>query len=74
MTSRESWRVTVQTAADFAGDLCDALLMVAGTALALVLTAGYAAYVVLLYWWRQMFVLAGVAVLAWLVLLAFGGA
>lgn len=68
MGSRESWRVTGQTAADFAGDLCEALLMLVGTAMTLVVVAGYAAYVIIVYWWRQLLALAGVALLAWLVL------
>lgn len=68
MASRESWRVTGQMVADFARSLCDALLMVAGTAMTLVVVAGHAAYVVIVYWWRQILVIAGVALLAWLVL------
>lgn len=54
--------------ADFAGDLCEALLMVVGTAMTIVIVAGYALYVVILYWWRQLLVVAGVALLAWLAL------
>lgn len=68
MGSRESWRVTGQMVADFFRALCEALLMVVGTAMTLVIVAGYAAYVVIVYWWRQLLVLAGVAVIAWLVL------
>ena len=68
MGSRESWRVTGQMVADFARAICDALLMVVGTAMTLVIVAGYAAYVVLLYWWRQLLVLAAVALVAWLAL------
>lgn len=68
MGSRESWRVTGQMVADFARALCEALLMVAGTAMTLVVVAGYAAYVVLVYWWRQLLVVAAVALLAWLAL------
>lgn len=54
--------------ADFARAICEALLMVAGTAMTLVVVAGYAAYVVLVYWWRQLLVLAAVALVAWLAL------
>lgn len=68
MGSRESWRVTGQMVADFARALCEALLMVVGTAMTLVVVAGYAAYVVIVYWWRQLLVLAGVALVAWLAL------
>ena len=68
MGSRESWRVTGQMVADFARALCEALLMVVGTAMTLVVVAGYAIYVVIVYWWRQLLVVAGVALLAWLVL------
>ena len=68
MGSRESWRVTGQMVADFARAICDALLMLVGTAMTLVVVAGYAAYVVIVYWWRQILVLAGVALLAWLAL------
>ena len=68
MGSRESWRVTGQMVADFARALCEALLMVVGTAMTLVVVAGYAAYVVIVYWWRQLLVVAAVAVIAWLVL------
>lgn len=68
MGSRESWRVTGQTVADFAGALCEAMLMLVGTAMTLVVVAGYAAYVVLLYWWRQLLVVAAVALVAWLAL------
>lgn len=68
MGSRESWRVTGQMVADFARALCEALLMVVGTAMTLVVVAGYAAYVVLVYWWRHLLVLAAVALLAWLAL------
>lgn len=68
MGSRESWRVTGQMVADFARALCEALLMVVGTAMTLVVVAGYAIYVVLLYWWRQLLVLAAVALVAWLAL------
>lgn len=68
MGSRESWRVTGQMVADFARAICDALLMVVGTAMTLVIVAGYAAYVVIVYWWRQLLVLAAVALVAWLAL------
>ena len=68
MGSRESWRVTGQMVADFARAICDALLMLVGTAMTLVVVAGYAAYVVLLYWWRQLLALAAVALAAWLAL------
>ena len=68
MGSSESWRVTGQMVADFAKAICEALLMLVGTAMTLVVVAGYAAYVVLLYWWRQLLVLAAVALVAWLVL------
>lgn len=68
MGSRESWRVTGQMAADFARALCEALLMLVGTAMTLVVVAGYAAYVVILYWWRQMLAVAAVALVAWLAL------
>lgn len=68
MGSKESWRVTGQMVADFARALCEALLMVAGTAMTLVVVAGYAIYVVLLYWWRQLLVVAAVALVAWLAL------
>lgn len=68
MGSRESWRVTGQMVADFARAICEALLMVAGTAMTLVVVAGYAAYVVIVYWWRQLLVVAAVALLAWLAL------
>lgn len=68
MGSRESWRVTSQMVADFSRAICEALLMVVGTVMTLVVVAGYAAYVVLVYWWRQLLVLAGVALLAWLAL------
>lgn len=68
MGSRESWRVTGQMVADFARALCEALLMVAGTAMTLVVVAGYAVYVVLVYWWRQLLVVAAVALVAWLAL------
>lgn len=54
--------------ADFARALCEALLMVAGTAMTLVVVAGYAVYVVLVYWWRQLLVVAAVALVAWLAL------
>ena len=53
---------------DFARAICEALLMVVGTAMTLIIVAGYAIYVVILYWWRQLLVVAGVALLAWLVL------
>lgn len=68
MGSRESWRVTGQMVADFARALCEALLMVVGTAMTLVIVAGYAIYVVLLYWWGQLLVVAAVALLAWMAL------
>lgn len=68
MGSRESWRVTGQMVADFARAICEALLMVVGTAMTLVVVAGYAAYVVIVYWWRQLLVLAAVALVAWLAL------
>lgn len=68
MGSRESWRVTGQMVADFARAICDALLMLVGTAMTLVIVAGYAAYVVIVYWWRQLLVLAAVALVAWLAL------
>ena len=68
MGSRESWRVTGQMVADFARVICDALLMLVGTAMTLVVVAGYAIYVVLLYWWRQLLLLAAVALVAWLAL------
>lgn len=68
MGSRESWRVTGQMVADFARALCEALLMVVGTAMTLVAVASYAVYVVLVYWWRQLLVVAAVALVAWLVL------
>ena len=68
MGSRESWRVTSQMVADFARAICEALLMVVGTAMTLVVVAGYALYVVIVYWWRQLLVLAGVALFAWLAL------
>lgn len=68
MASRESWRVTGQMVADFARAICDALLMLVGTAMTLVVVAGYAAYVVLVYWWRQLLALAAVALVAWLAL------
>ena len=54
MGSRESWSVTGQMVADFARAICEALLMLVGTAMTLVVVAGYAIYVVLLYWWRQL--------------------
>lgn len=60
--------MTGQMVADFARAICDALLMLVGTAMTLVVVAGYAAYVVLLYWWRQLLVLAAVALVAWLAL------
>ena len=60
--------MTGQMVADFARAICDALLMLVGTAMTLVVVAGYAAYVVIVYWWRQILVLAGVALLAWLAL------
>lgn len=68
MGSRESWRVTGQMVADLARAICDALLMLVGTAMTLVVVAGYAAYVVIVYWWRQILVLAAVALAAWLAL------
>ena len=68
MGSRESWSVTGQMVADFARAICEALLMVVGTAMTLVVVAGYAAYVVIVYWWRQLLVVAAVALLAWLAL------
>lgn len=68
MGSRESWRVTGQMVADFARALCEALLMVVGTAMTLVVVAGYAAYVVIVYWWRQLLVVTAVALVAWLAL------
>lgn len=68
MGSRESWRVTGQMVADFARAICEALLMLVGTAMTLVIVAGYAAYVVIVYWWRQILVVAVVALLAWLAL------
>ena len=68
MGSRESWRVTGQMVADFARAICDALLMLVGTAMTLVVVAGYAAYVVIVYWWRQLLALAAVALAAWLAL------
>ena len=68
MGSRESWRVTGQMVADFARALCEALLMLVGTAMTLVVVASYAVYVVLVYWWRQLLVVAAVALVAWLVL------
>lgn len=64
MGSRESWRVTGQMVADFARALCEALLMLVGTAMTLVVVAGYAIYVVFLYWWRQLLVLAAAAMVA----------
>ena len=60
--------MTGQMVADFARAICDALLMLVGTAMTLVVVAGYAAYVVLLYWWRQLLALAAVALAAWLAL------
>lgn len=66
MGSRESWSVTGQMVADFARAICEALLMVVGTAMTLVIVAGYAIYVVIVYWWRQLLVVA--ALVAWLVL------
>ena len=60
--------MTGQMVADFARAICDALLMLVGTAMTLVVVAGYAAYVVLVYWWRQLLVLAAVALVAWLAL------
>lgn len=68
MGSRESWRVTGQMVADFMSALCEALLMVVGTAMTLVVVAGYAIYVVLLYWWRQLLVVAALALAVWLAL------
>ena len=68
MGSRESWRVTGQMVADFARAICDALLMLVGTAMTLVVVAGYAAYVVIVCWWRQLLALAAVALAAWLAL------
>lgn len=68
MGSRESWRVTGQMVADFARAICEALLMVVGTAMTLVVVAGYAAYVVIVYWWRQLLVVAAVALAVWLAL------
>lgn len=53
--------------ADFARALCEALLMVVGTAMTLVIVAGYAIYVILLYWWRQLMVLAVAALVATMV-------
>lgn len=64
MGSRESWSVTSQMVADFARAICDALLMLVGTALTLVVVAGYAAYVVLVYWWRQLIVAAALVPIA----------
>ena len=46
--------MTGQMVADFARAICEALLMLVGTAMTLVVVAGYAIYVVLLYWWRQL--------------------
>lgn len=67
MGSRESWSVTGQMVADFARALCEALLMVVGTAMTLVVVAGYAIYVVLVYWWRQILVVAAAAMVATMV-------
>ena len=64
MGSRESWRVTGQMVADFVKAICDALLMLVGTAMTLVVVAGYSAYVVLLYWWRQLIVIAALMLIA----------
>lgn len=64
MGSRESWRVTGQTVADFARAICDALLMLVGTAMTLVIVAGYVAYVALVYWWRQLIVVAALVLIA----------
>ena len=60
--------MTGQMVADFARAICDALLMLVGTAMTLVVVAGYAAYVVIVYWWRQLLALAAVALAAWLAL------
>ncbi len=60
--------MTGQMVADFARAICEALLMLVGTAMTLVVVAGYALHVVLLYWWRQLLAVACVALLAWLVL------
>lgn len=64
MGSREGWSVTGQMVADFARAICDALLMLVGTAMTLVFVAGYAAYVVLVYWWRQLIMAAAIALIA----------
>lgn len=64
MGSRESWRVTGQMVADFARAICEAPLMLAGTAMTLVVVAGYAIYVILLYWWRQLLMVATAALVA----------
>lgn len=64
MGSSESWRVTGQMVADFVRAICDALLILVGTAMTLVVVAGYAAYVVLLYWWRQLIVVAALVMIA----------
>ena len=49
---------------DFARAICDALIMLVGTAMTLVVVAGYAAYVVLVYWWRQLILAAAIALIA----------
>ena len=60
--------MTGQMVTDFARAICEALLMLVGTAMTLVVVAGYAAYVVIVYWWRQLLALAAVALAAWLAL------
>lgn len=64
MGSRESWSVTGQMVADIARAICEAPLMLAGMAMTLVVVAGYVAYVVLVYWWRQLIVVAALGLIA----------
>lgn len=64
MGSRESWSLTGQMVADFARAICDALLLLAGSAMTIAITAGYAAHVVIVYWWRQLIVVATLGLIA----------
>lgn len=60
-----TWREVADVGMDFLRSLADALLLLVGAVLSLAITAIYVAYVIVVYLWRPLLLVAGVLVLAW---------
>lgn len=60
-----TWREVADVGIDFLRSLSDALLLLVGAALSLAITAIYVAYVIVVYLWRPLLIVAGVLVTAW---------